>query len=213
MKIHEIYRKYRVTPNLQEHMLRVCSIVEFIQRHWQAEGLVDWNFLKKIALLHDLGNTVKFDLDKNPEFLGKEKSNIRYWKQVQKEIIKKYGLNDHEATKRMLQEIGVEDEMIKTILQKSFGNSVETKNSNNWPLKILYYADLRILPFGIGTLKERIDDVRDRMPKYTNRPDFDDLVNACREIEEQIQSNLTVSVNDIGDKTTGLNQELLNLEV
>ncbi|MCL5004133.1 MAG: hypothetical protein M1352_02590 [Patescibacteria group bacterium] len=213
MKISEIYEEYGITPNLQDHMLRVCGIVEFFQKHWRGKEIIDWNFTKKMALLHDLGNTVKFDLDKHPEFLGEEESNVQHWKKVQGKIVKRYGSDDHEATKQMLLEIGVEDEMIKAILQKSFGSSIETKNSNNWPLKILYYADLRTLPFGIGTLEERINDVKDRMPKYSGRPDFENLVRACRKIEEQLQRNINIHVSEINDNTVTIKKALLGLSL
>lgn len=115
-------------------------------------------------------------------------------------MIKKYGSDDHEATRKMLEEINIEEGIIGIILAKSFGNSVATKNSDNWYLKILFYADMRVLPDGVGTLEERIEDVRTRMPKYANRPDFPDLVAACREIEGQIQQKMNVSVSEISDQ-------------
>ena len=50
-----------------------------------------------MALLHDLGNIVKFDLEKYPDFLGKEKPRLEYWKKVQKEVREKYGSDDHDV--------------------------------------------------------------------------------------------------------------------
>lgn len=213
MKIIAIYEKYKITPNLQEHMLRVCSIVEFIQNHWQGATNINWDSVKKIALLHDMGNIVRFDFDKYPDFLGKEKANVQYWKRVQLDMIKKYGTDENKVTKKILLEIGLESKLLHIILQKSFGNSVATSNSNNWILKILYYADLRALPFRIGSLTERLNDIKDRIPKYNNRSDFNDLVEACKSIEKQIQSQLNIPVNEISDKTTKLNWKLLDLEV
>lgn len=37
------------------------------------------------------------------------------------------------------------------------------------------------------------------MPKYTSRPDFEELVNACKQIENQIENNLDITVNDINN--------------
>lgn len=121
--------------------------------------------MNKITLVHDLGNVVKFDLDKNPEFLGEEQANINYWKDVQRSVKEKYGTDDHEVTKKMLEEVGATKDLVDVVLNKSFGNSKEIKDSDNWPLKILYYADMRTLPLGVGTLKERMKDVRERMTK------------------------------------------------
>jgi len=200
MKISEIYSKFGIPPNLQEHMFRVFGVVCFLEKSWRGENL-DWVQIKKLALLHDLGNVVKFDLDKHPEFLGKvEQANVGFWKEQQKKVIDKYGKDDHEVTNKMLEELGIDKEMIKIILSKSFGESLATRDSNNWPLKILYYADLRTLPLGIGTLEARMQDVRNRMPKYTSRPDFEDLVHACKDLELQLQSNLSKSVFEINDK-------------
>ena len=123
--------------------------------------------------------------------------------------MEKYGRDDHGATEKMLTELGVERGIIDIILNKSFGNSVSTKNSGNWLLKILYYADLRTLPQGIGTMQERLDDVRKRMPKYTSRPDFNDLVSATLEIEKQIQENLDVPVSEISDQSVNIDKTLL----
>lgn len=199
--VEEIYKKFGIPPNLQEHMQRVFGIVSFIEQHWKnKEAVVDWDMLKRAALLHDLGNIVRFDFDKHPEFLGKEQKNVESWKKKQKEVIKDYGSDDHLATESMLREINTEPQIINIIQKKSFGNSIAIINSDNWPLKILYYADLRTLPWGIGTLEERITDIRERMPKYTSRPDFEDLVNASREIEKQIQGNLKISVVEIDEK-------------
>lgn len=130
MKIIDVYRRFSTPPNLQEHMFRVCAVALLLQEHWVGEE-VDWHKAKIIALLHDLGNVVKFDLDKNPEFLGEEQVNVEHWKSVQKETIKKYGSDDHEATKKMLEEIGLESEAVDVILNKSFGYSVETARSKN----------------------------------------------------------------------------------
>jgi len=174
----------------------------------------DWAVVTKICLFHDVGNIVKFDFDRYPRFLGDEVKNTAYWKCEQKEIIKKYGTDDHIATDKMLTEIGVERELIEIILNKSFGNSVSTKNSNNWPLKILYYGDLRVLPHRIGTIQERLNDVRERMPKYTNRPDFEELVDACVEIEKQIQENLDIPVSEINERNVTVDKSLLtNFEI
>lgn len=199
MKVGQIYRKFGIPPNLREHMLRVAGVVAFIENHWSGKVSVDWGLTKKAALIHDLGNIVKFDLEKFPDFLGKEKKNIEHWRKIQVKTIKKYGTDDHRATGQILKDLGVDQGLIKIIMSKSFGNSVKIKASGGWPLKILYYADLRTLPHGIGSLEERIADVRKRMPKYAARPDFEDLVGAGREIERQIQQNLRVPVSRINN--------------
>jgi len=208
MKISEIYKKFGVSPNLQEHMERAFGVVSLIEKHWKGQEKVDWDLTKKMALLHDLGNIVKFDFEKHPEFLGSERANIEYWKKIQAEMVGKYGSDDNEATKIMLMEIGIDQNVVDMIFTKRFTHSVETEKSSSWLLKILYYADLRALPLGIGTLEERLDDIRERYnPIYTCRPDFENLLEACRKIEKEIHDNLDFSVNDINNES--VNQELI----
>lgn len=198
----EIYQEFGIPPSLQEHMLRVWGIVSFIERHWtNKEIVIDWDTVKKAALLHDLGNIVRFDFVNHSGFLGPEQVNVDHWREVQKQVIEKYGEDDHKATEKMLQEIGVEQTIIDIIGNKSFGNSISIKDSTDWLSKILAYADFRTLPTGIGTLEERIADIKTRMPKYTNRPDFEDLVAACKEIEAQISANLDAPLANINEET------------
>jgi len=47
------------------------------------------------------------------------------------------------------------------------------------------------------------------MPKYTSRPDFNDLVSATLEIEKQIQENLDVPVSEISDQSVNIDKTLL----
>ncbi|MFA7300813.1 MAG: hypothetical protein WC069_00685 [Candidatus Shapirobacteria bacterium] len=190
MKIDEIYQRFSVPQNLAEHMFRVFGVVSVVGANWTGESL-DWNLLKKLALLHDLGNIVKFNLTGDELQL----------KETQKMMIDKYGADDHEATGKMVKELGFDDESVDTIQSKSFGNSVAISESSNYLLKILYYADMRVLPNGIGTLDDRLSDVRNRMPKYTSRPDFEDLIGASRDIETQIQKSVSISLPSVNNET------------
>ena len=200
MKISEVYRKFSITPNLQEHMLTVTKVALFIADHWIGPEL-NKDRLKKAALVHDLGNIVKFDFVAHPEFLGDEQKRVGYWKKKQREIIEKYGDDDHEATKLMLNELGFDNDSIEVISSKSFANSIATKDSNNWSLKILLYSDLRVLPSGVGTLEERLKDILERMLQYNTRPDLENLFEACRDIERQIQANVTIPLSEINSKS------------
>ena len=213
MKVKDIYKQYSITPNLQEHMLRVTKVVLFIIDHWQGRK-IDKELIKKAALLHDLGNIVKFDLKRYPEYLGEELKRRDFWVEKQKEMIKKYGKDDHQACLKILREIGVDAKIIKIISDKSFKYSLKTKKSDNWELKILFYSDLRVGPKGILTMKQRFREVVPRLKMYRESDHFGDLIKACYQIEKQIQDNLDVDVSDITDKSIKRDDsELLNTEV
>jgi len=196
MKTKDIYKLFEIPPNLQDHLITVTKISNLIATHWQDQN-INISDLIKVSLLHDLGNIVKFNFEKFPI------DNINYWKGKQTEIIKKYGNDDHDVTQKMLQEIKIDDKLIKIILNKSFDNSINISQSSDWISKILLYADLRVLPNGVGTLQQRLDDVKDRMDKYKNRLNLPDLFSACFEIEKQIQSKINFNLDTI-------NQELIN---
>lgn len=200
MKIKEIYKKFKISPNLQDHMLTVASTVIFLKDNWQGEK-IDWNKIVKAALLHDLGNIVKFDMDKFPDLMREEVKRIDYWKKVQRETIAKYGSEDHKVTEKMLRELNVKEDVIKTILEKSFGNSEMTVFRKDWNTKILLYCDVKTSPTGLVTLDERIVDIKRRMPKYTNKPNFSKIVKAIKELEKQIQTNLKIPISRISDKS------------
>lgn len=214
MIIADIYKKFSVPPNLQEHMQKVYGVVAFIEQHWTGKEKIDWNLVKRAALLHDIGNIVRFDFDKHPEFLKEEQSRVDYWRDVQRGMVEKYGKDDHQATKKMLREVGGDEKLIKIIWEMRFGESVAINGSNSWPLKIILYADLRVLPQGIGTLEERLADIRQRLPKYASRPDFEYIVGACREIEKQAQKRVNVSLEQINKESLRMDsQSLLETEI
>ncbi len=177
-------------------MYTVARVVCSIRDHWVGDK-IDWSFVIKAALLHDIGNIVKFNFEAHPEFLGSEASNVNYWKEVQKRIVKKYGADDHIASGNMLKEIGVTGNLLDVIQDKSFSNAVSVSLDDDWYSKILLYADMRVMPHGIVTLEERLSDVRSRMPQYTKRPDFEDLLSAARNIENQLIRSLDRSINEI----------------
>ncbi len=213
MNIQEIYKKFEIPPNLAEHMLSVTKVVYKIKEYWIGER-VDWDFVKKSALLHDIGNIVKFKFDLIPEFMGDKATNIEHWREVQKRVIKKYGADDYIASGNILKEICITGDLWDVIQNKSFSNAVEVAESNDWYAKILLYADMRVMPFGVATLEERLSDVRNRMPQYTNRPDFEDLLNAARDIERQIADKLNAKINDIDwSKVAVSDSELLATDI
>jgi hypothetical protein len=200
--VKKIYQQFAVPPNLQTHMLRVTSVADYICSHWR--GLpIDKDLVKKAALLHDLGNIVKFDFDKHPEFLGDETRHVDYWKSVQNSIIKKYGTDDHSAAEKMLIEIDAPADVIEIVQGKSFGKATEIKDNPNWLLKILFYSDMRVTPHGIGTLEERLADIRERYAQYKDKQE---LFLACSEIEKQIQENVDIPLSSINNLKINLSE-------
>jgi HD-GYP domain-containing protein (c-di-GMP phosphodiesterase class II) len=65
MIIQTIYDTYNIPAHLQLHMLRVAAIVQNICQEWKTQNM-DVQQLITVALLHDLGNIVKFNMTLYP---------------------------------------------------------------------------------------------------------------------------------------------------
>lgn len=211
MTAREVYEKYKILPNLQQHLLRVTSLADFVQSKWQGPGLNKKTLLKS-TLLHDLGSIVKFNLD-NPEFYGSEAKNIEYWREVKKETVERYGTtNEHQATESMCREIGVEDEVLYVISNCGFSNYEEIVTSNNWELKVCTHCDHRTSPDGIISLKERLEEVINRYTKEglqtshtSEKADF--LVSLALEVEKQIKQRVNYDLDKIDVGRIEINKE------
>jgi len=193
-------------------MLWVAEVALFIKNHWHGDE-VNWSETIKATLLHDLGNIVKFDFTNYSHFLGSEIDNINYWKKVQKAFIKKYGMDDHTACNKILNELKIDSSIIEIIDKKSFGNSVHISKSNKWEPKLLLYSDIRISPNGIVTMAKRLAEVTKRIGKYKNSPDLPNLINACEEIEKQIEKQTNIKISKIKELGKTNTQILLNMEI
>lgn len=183
-------------------MLRVTKIAMKIVDGWTGKDL-NKEVIIKAGLVHDLANIVRFKLvDGSPLIIR------------QKETIEKYGADDHEATQKMLRELGLADEIIEIVQGKSFSNAIEVEQSHNWPLKILFYADMRVVPSGVVDLETRLTDIVTRIDKYRDHPQKEQLMASARKVEQQLQIMTTTQLGDITDESIseGL-EDLLETEI
>ena len=85
--------------------------------------------------------------------------------------------------------------------------------------KVSNYADMRVGPYGILSVKERTDDGRMRYSRKTSetkneKTNFDDVVNGLFELEKQIFENLKITHTDINDESIkNIFEELKNWEI
>lgn len=161
MTIIEIYAQYRIMPNLQQHQLRVAGVAQVVCQHIanQVPALPQTEIVQA-ALLHDMGNIIKFDLTRFPEFL--EPEGVEYWQQVQAEFVAKYGNNEHEATRQIVHEIGVSDLVAELIASISFTGAAQVAAQSDPKWWIAEYADCRVTPEGVTDLETRLLDLETR---------------------------------------------------
>jgi len=206
MNIQDIYTQYRLMPSLQLHQRRVAGVAQVICQHIDID--VDMSHILLACLLHDMGNIIKFDLDLFPEFLQPE--GLDYWKKVQQDYIEKYGTDEHVATmsivKGIIPQLRDNPYARKRVLDLvdaiSFSNAKKNYESPDFARKIVAYADIRVTPQGVASMKERLVDGRARfkLNKSHQSDDtrfFEKIVGYLEKIEAQIFEHCDIKPSDI----------------
>ena len=214
--ILDIYKTYKIMPNLATHMFRVSAVAKMIIDNWQGKEIIDENKLITGALLHDMGNIIKFRLNYFPEFL--EPEGIEYWQNVQNEYFEKYGPDEHKATEIIMRELNLVYGIVELVHTMYFSLLCKHRDDAPWELKILHYADMRVGPFGIVSYEERMADVKKRYADVPhdefNKIESDtreQLLNCGKDIEGQIFANCKIKPEDINDQSAkGVIEELKN---
>jgi len=197
----EVYKKYNIQPNLQTHMLRVAWVAEVIVDNLKDVSVNKDNVICA-CLLHDMGNIIKFNLKLFPQFL--EPEGYDYWLNVQTEYKNKYGNDEHIATYKIAKEVGVTDDVFDLINAIGFSNSKQNYESHDIAKKICAYSDFRVTPYGVTSLKLRLEDGNKRFK--INRPEkHDEKVfkinsNYINKIQDQLFSLSKITPEDITDE-------------
>jgi hypothetical protein len=191
MTVKEIYDKYNIPPNLQKHMLRVAALSEILVENW-IEGELDERSITFACLFHDMANIIKFDLTKASIF-KEEEAQKEYWKKVQLEVMETYGPNIHEATRKIARETGCPSQVVDLITKLEWDNAKRVVEDDDFESGITIYSDMRIGPFGILPLQERIENLRTRNTSH----DFDAIAKEAHILESTLQTNISIPLKDI----------------
>lgn len=214
MKITEVYTQYKIPPNLQMHQLRVAGVAKNIYSNLDIE--VDCYSIASACLLHDMGNILKFDFSKFPQFL--EPEGLEYWQGVKDEYREKYGSNEHEATMKIIRELSVSESVSDIIDGIGFEYLGDLPGKDDLEKKIVKYADMRVAPRKVMPLVERINEGKSRYPSVKRNAEdptfFDRMLRAGQEIEKEIFTNCSIKPEDITDEVVDKEIEgLKNYEV
>ncbi len=200
--IISIYRSYRVPENLQRHMLWVTSVAKWIVSYRSDRKKLNEHDILTTLLLHDIGNIVK-GLDESFANLFPEGYKFMpYWKAVQRWIKDRYGDTDTIATLAMAKEIGVSERVMYLLEKKQFLNNEFIYNSNDMELKICAYSDQRVSPYGILSIRERLNEAVNRYKGAqkkisVNDPERDKLIELAVKIEGQIFEDMKKKPNNV----------------
>lgn len=189
MLISQIYHNYQIPPNLQRHMVEVAAVAEFLANQFKGQT-VNQSLVVESALLHDMGNIVKFKDFISPEMKLDEKT----WRQVQSDFIAKYGADAHQATLSIVKELGLKNEAeIITTLEQSDHRYIASYGYLTLESRLLDYADMCVAPSGIIGFEPRIDD----LVKRYNLSDNDPSIQTRRANAVEIQKYLDFDLNNL----------------
>ncbi len=151
-RIADIYSAYTIPPHLQLHQRRVAAVGKLVAEAHRA----DMQTVVSACLLHDMGNIIKFKLDRFPEFL--EPEGYEYWKKVQDSFKKKYGTDEQLATLMICDELGVTDKVLDCIRAVGMTRVHHNLTEGTIEERVTNYADMRIGPRGLISIQERLAD-------------------------------------------------------
>lgn len=139
-------------------MLEVAAVASFIADNLEKieinkQSVVEW------ALLHDMGNIVKFKDFISPQM----KMGEDYWRKVQKKFIEKYGSDAHQATVNIIKEMNLTNETeILYLINASDFREISSNGFPSFEVRICDYSDMSVSPHGIVGFEKRIKDLIER---------------------------------------------------
>lgn len=194
MNIIKIYEKYHIPKQLQLHMLRVSACAMLIINNWENKDINKESIIR-VCLLHDMGNMVK--IKDNPD-------NDQEFIYIREKYIEKYGLDDHRISIAIGKELGLNEYELKIMEGKESKRNEEIMNSNSFEIKICAYCDERVSPYGVNSIKERLEDAKNRYKGsasiWGDEEKANHLIECALEIEKQIMKYCTIKQEDINDK-------------
>lgn len=198
--IVEIYKEYKIMPNLVMHQIRVAAVAMQIIESLDIE--VDKESVVKACLLHDMGNIIKFNLDHFPEWNNPE--GVEYWQKIKDEYLEKYGKNEHKASLEISKELGVSS-YIYDVIDSVDSSYVEIiSKEEDFGKKICFYADNRVTPHGVASLLERNIEAKERYKDHPHSFTEEERIYFMKnmtEIEKQIFYHTSIRPEDINDES------------
>ena len=198
MSISDIYKKYKIQPSLQLHMLRVAAVASILCDNMTVP--VSKEDVITACLIHDMGNIIKFKMDVFPAFF--EPEGVPYWQSVKDEYISKYGKDEHKASVQIAKEIGVSDEVVSIVDGVDFPLMQGHRDGDDFAIKIAVYSDNRVSPHGVVPYLDRMEDGRLRYKDLNTGQEeqHENLVACGAEIEKQIFAKCKIKPEDITDE-------------
>ncbi len=188
--VQDIYQHYLIPSNLAEHMLQTAALGQIICQHWQQNKTdLQQSLVLTTLLLHDMGNLIKFKLDKTANKQQRQVAQLltadQNWQQQQQAMIAKYGSSCEQANSIILQELGLNK--AAQLLKRHNFDRLHTliDQPGHWQEKIIFYCDLRFTPFGLSSVPERIQDLKERY--QSQNPNWRDAAIVRQRLDDSLQ--------------------------
>lgn len=202
-------------PQLQMHQLRVASVASIICDSISID--IDKSLVIKTCLVHDMGNVIKFNLDQTKSVFGLSDEEVSDVKVIKEEFIEKYGEDEHEATIKIIEELGLSEKVKYLAGENRFSYMCKHNKEGDLTQKLIHYADGRVGPHGVLSYDERMDDANKRYKDHklsVEEQERDRLVNCGRDIEKYIFSHSNIKPEDINDESVApIIENLKNFEI
>ena len=190
MTIQEIYNKYKITKNLQEHMLRVGALCEIITNNWTGNK-INKRAVVIAALLHDIAKPISFDLAKQAKF-GMTPAEINDLTNYQKYLKRNFGEEEHEALIGIAKYLSCDKATIRIIGNTEWNLIPELIKNNDNESLIEIYGDMRISPNGIVLLSNRLDELKNRKSEDNHEAHMRNGIQTEKIINRQVSINLNL---------------------
>jgi hypothetical protein len=199
-------------PSLQLHQLRVAGVGLTLCR--EMTRALDEREVVLACLFHDMGNIIKSDLVTFPDFV--EPEGIAHWQLVKDGFVQTYGANEHNATRAIVRELGLDRDVIRHIDGIGFSKLEAVRDSSSYELKVCQYADLRVGPHGVLSMEARMHEgrVRYELKHLHDEEEWRRLTSRAYSIEAQLFAETDIAPEDITEEgVAALFSELRRLEV
>lgn len=217
MIIQDIYDQFPVRKNIQEHMYRVAAVAKMlVDALWLPD--TSKHILISAALIHDIAKLIRIDLTTYPE--ANQPEGLSYRKNIQQTMREKYGVDDEQATLQIIEELGLSDKVYTLVEQLSHINNPKSLLQgegvfaalqwDNLLLQILTYADRRVDPKGIVSIRDRHAELYARLvdEQAYNDQKLKELTLVEQKLSTMLQTNQSLLADITSETASPIIEEL-----
>jgi hypothetical protein len=133
-----------------------------------------------------------------------DRKQLDFLRVKQKEFLNRYGSNDWVANEKIVEEIGVNKNVFYLFKHKALERETNLDWKNDLDLMIFCYADLRVAPNGVTTLKKRLAEFAKRYDLKSDKKKWAYSCAFCEfadKLEKILFENIEIKPKDITNRS------------